>query len=405
MASPRFSIPGARGHQLAARIEEPQTTPRGWAIFAHCFTCGKDSAAAVRVSRALALAGIGVVRFDFAGLGGSEGEFADSTFAADVDDLISVAAAMADQGRAPSLIVGHSLGGAAALAAAADIASVRAVATIGAPASVDHLIRQFDPVAVQRIGQEGQADVLLAGRPFTIKREFLEDARQQDLASRIERLRKPLLVMHAPGDTVVGIDNATSIFLAARHPKSFVSLDDADHLLSRRADADYAASVIAAWASRYLPALEPDIPDISAGEGVLAEETGAGAYQLALSSGVHRLLADEPPSVGGLGTGLSPYELVSAGLAACTVMTIRMYARRKGLELHRVRTRVIHSKRTDLTPADLFTRHIELEGNLDEEQRKRLLEIADRCPVDLTLIRGSDVETVLMPAAAATAQH
>ncbi|ENE2732122.1 OsmC family protein [Stenotrophomonas maltophilia] len=396
MPSSRMTIRGARGIQLAARVEVPQATPRGWAIFAHCFTCGKDSAAAVRVSRALALAGIGVVRFDFAGLGGSEGQFADSSFASNVDDLIAVAQEMTAQGKAPSLLVGHSLGGAAALAAAAEIGSVRAVATIGAPASVEHLLRQFDPAAVTEITENGEAEVFLAGRPFTIRREFVEDARQQDLETRIARLGKPLLVMHAPGDTVVGIDNATRIFSAARHPKSFVSLDDANHLLSHRPDADYAAAVIAAWASRYLPMQEADIPDTAAVEGVTAEETGQGNYQLSISSGKHRLLADEPVSVGGLDSGLSPYELVSAGLAACTVMTMRMYANRKGLPLKRARIRVVHGKRPDRSPADVFTRQIHLQGELDESQRARLLEIADRCPVDLTLIRGADVETTLL---------
>ncbi|HGM6729080.1 TPA: alpha/beta fold hydrolase [Stenotrophomonas maltophilia] len=396
MPSPKLTIPGARGIRLAARIEAPQATPRGWAIFAHCFTCGKDSAAAVRVSRALALAGIGVVRFDFAGLGGSDGEFADSSFASNVDDLIAVARDMDAQGRAPSLLVGHSLGGAAALAAATEIDSVRAVATIGAPASVDHLLGQFGPAAITAIAEHGEAEVILAGRPFNIRREFVEDARQQDLETRIARLGKPLLVMHAPGDTVVGIDNATRIFSAARHPKSFISLDDANHLLSHRPDADYAAAVIAAWASRYLPTQRADIPDTVAIEGVTAQETGEGNYQLSISSGRHRLLADEPISVGGLDSGMSPYELVSAGLAACTVMTMRMYANRKGLPLKRARIRVVHSKRPDQSPADVFTRHIHLQGDLDDAQRARLLEIADRCPVDLTLIRGSDVETTLL---------
>lgn len=395
MPDQRFDFTGARGTVLSGRIERPQTTPRGWAIFAHCFTCGKDSLAAARIARALALNGIGVLRFDFAGLGGSQGEFADSTFAADVDDLIAAGHAITEAGHPPALLIGHSLGGAASLSAAAEMPSVKAVATIGAPADVKHILHQFNADSLAQIDAQGEAELLLGGRPFTVRKSFVDDARQQKLEERIAQMGKPLLVLHAPGDNVVEINNASRIFLAARHPKSFVSLDDANHLLTRRADSDYAASVIAAWATRYLPKLEEDIADTSHGEGVLAEETGAGLFQLKLSTGVHHLLADEPESVGGLASGLSPYELVSAGLAACTVMTLRMYARHKGIPLQRASTRVSHTKRTDQTAADLFTRSITLDGPLDDEQRQKLLAIADRCPVDLTLVRGSDVSTSL----------
>lgn len=395
MPSESFDFLGAHGNRLSGRIERPQSTPCGWAIFAHCFTCGKDSLAAVRITRALALSGIGVLRFDFAGLGASAGTFAESTFAADVDDLVAAGRAMADTGQAPSLLIGHSLGGAAVLAAAADVPTVRAVATIAAPASVAHVLHQFDPRALARIVGTGEGEVVLAGRPFTIRKSFLDDARQQNLEARIAGMHKPLLVMHAPGDKVVDIDNASRIFRAAHHPKGFVSLDDADHLLSRRVDSDYAAAVIAAWASRYLPALESDIPDTSHGEGIVARETGAGLFQLAMSGGKHRFLADEPESVGGLASGLSPFEFVSAGVAACTVMTLRVYARRKGIPLARASARVTHAKLADQTPADLFTRAITLEGPLDDDQRQKLLAIADRCPVDLTLVRGSDVRTIL----------
>lgn len=252
MQDEHFDFKGADGTDLSGRLECPRGTPRGWAIVAHCFTCGKDSLAAVQLANAFASGGLGVLRFDFAGLGGSDGCFADSTFAGDVDDLIAAGRAMAGAGRAPSLLVGHSLGGAAALAAAADMPTVRAVATIGAPSSVAHVLDQFDTEALARIEREGSAEVLLAGRPFTIRRTFIDDARQHDLEERIAHMRKPLLVMHAPADEVVGIDNATRIFRAARHPKSFVSLDDAGHLLTRRGDSAYAASVISAWAARYL---------------------------------------------------------------------------------------------------------------------------------------------------------
>lgn len=396
MASQSFEFESPKGYQLSGRIEQPETTPRGWAIFAHCFTCGKESLAAVRLARALALSGIGVLRFDFAGLGSSGGAFVEGGFAADVSDLVAAGAAMAAAGMTPSLLVGHSLGGAAVLAAAGDMPAIRAVATIAAPADVGHILNHFDPESLKHIEADGEAEVYLANRPFVVRKAFVDDARQQNLEARIADLRRPLLILHAPLDSTVGIENATRIFVAAKHPKSFVTLDDADHLLTRRADADYAATIIAAWASRYLPPIMEDLPQVEQAAGVVAEETGNGAFQLAMSSGRHRFLADEPEAVGGMGSGLSPYELVSAGLAACTTMTMRMYAQRKGYPLERARTVVAHSKRADETPADLFTRTITLEGPLDDEQREKILAIADRCPVDLTLVRGADVETSLV---------
>lgn len=401
MASRAFDFEGPRGYVLSGRIEQPETTPRGWAIFAHCFTCGKESLAAVRLARALALSGIGVLRFDFAGLGRSGGEFADGSFAADVGDLIAAGEAMAEAGFAPTLLVGHSLGGAAVLAAAGDMPAIKAVVTIAAPADVSHVLHQLHPVSLEQIEANGEAEILLAGRPFVIRKNFVDDARQHDLESRISQLHRPLLIMHAPLDATVGIDNASRIFAAAKHPKSFISLDGADHLLSRRADADFAAAMIAAWAARYLPPLVDDLPQIEEAVGVVAVETGKGTFQLAMRSGAHRFIADEPESVGGMGSGLSPYEFVAAALAACTTMTMRMYALRKGLPLERARTVVLHSKRSDVTPADLFTRTIALDGPLDQEQREKLLAIADRCPVDLTLVRGSDIQTRLAPGDAA----
>jgi putative redox protein len=253
MTSQTFDFQGPRGYRLAGRLEQPEGPARAWAILAHCFTCGKDHLAASRVARALATHGIGVLRFDFAGLGGSGGSFADATFAADVDDLVAAGRAMEAQGRAPALLVGHSLGGAAVLAAAGAMPGVRAVATLAAPFDVAHVLQQIDPASLQRVQTQGEAEVLLAGRPFLVRRSFVDDLRRHDQGARIAALRRPLLVMHAPGDTTVGIDHANRIFLAARHPKSFVSLDDADHLLTRRADADYAGAVIVAWSSRYLP--------------------------------------------------------------------------------------------------------------------------------------------------------
>ena len=255
MTAQSFEFDGPRGYRLAGRLELPDGEPHGWAILAHCFTCGKDSLAATRLARALAARGIGVLRFDFAGLGNSGGSFADTTFAADVADLVAAGNAMAKDGKPPSILVGHSLGGAAVLMAAGEMTGIRAVATLGAPFDASHVLHQFDPQSLQTIEAQGQAEVLLAGRPFVVRKSFVEDLARHDLASRIAQLRIPLLVLHSPMDATVGIENAARIFTVAKHPKSFISLDNADHLLTRRADADYAAAMISTWASRYLASL------------------------------------------------------------------------------------------------------------------------------------------------------
>lgn len=336
-----------------------------------------------------------MLRFDFAGIGESDKELGQEGFAADVDDLIAAAKAMASAGMLPTLLVGHSLGGAAALSAATKLPEIRAVATIAAPADVSHVLTQFDATGLGRIMKNGEAQVLISGRPFVIKRSFIDQIGQHDVEAQTAQLRRPLLVMHAPGDNVVGIEHASRIFIAAKHPKSFVSLDTADHLLTNANDANYAAQMIGAWVTRYLPPLVQESGQIEAAKGVSATETGSGTLQVAIRSGGHEIFADEPVSVGGLGSGLSPYELVSAGLAACTVMTMRLYANRKGLPLERAKVTVDHSKIAGMMPADRFTRTVVLEGPLDLNQRASLIAIADRCPVDLTLVRGSDVETRL----------
>ena len=401
-----FTFPGGGGSDLAGYLEAPEGTPRGWAIFAHCFTCGKDSRAAVYIARALSRAGIGVLRFDFAGTGIASPAEEAVSFASDVDDLRAAAEAMAAAGMPPALLVGHSLGGTAAIVAAAALPDVAAVVTIGAPADLQHILRVFRPGDLDAIASEGEASVEIAGRPFLIRRTFLETVERADIEKSIAALRRPVLVMHSPVDQVVGIEHASRIFVASRHPKSFVSLDTADHLLTDVDDANYASAMVAAWASRFLPPLAADLPQVEAAKGVVASETLAGKFQLTVRSGEHTLFADEPESVGGLGSGLSPYELVSAGLAACTVMTMRLYANRKGFPLERATTSVRHEKVADMMPPDRFTRTIVLDGPLSDDQRARILEIADRCPVDLTLVRGSDVQTELssggQPAGAAS---
>ncbi|HEY3695881.1 alpha/beta fold hydrolase [Phenylobacterium sp.] len=395
MPTEPFDFTGADGQRLSGRLERPEGGPaRAWALFAHCFTCSKTSVAASRISRALAALGVGVLRFDFTGLGESEGEFAASTFSGSVRDLHAARDAMAAAGTPPSLLIGHSLGGAAVLAAAGDMAGVAAVATLAAPFDVQQVTELFGADGLQAIEETGEAEVRLDGRPFMVRKAFIDDLRAQDQAERIGHLRRALLILHAPIDRTVDVENATRIFMAARHPKSFVSLDHADHLLTRPADAAYAAGVIAAWASRYLPDA-PAAAAAAADPGVVeVETTGAGKFQVRVKAGGATFLADEPVSMGGLASGPTPYELFSAGLGACTAMTLRLYAELKGWPLAGVKVGVTHSKAADRTPPDLFTREIELTGDLDPGQRARMMAIADRCPVHRTIEGGSKVETL-----------
>ncbi len=394
--SERITFIGGQGEELAARLDRPIRAPSAWALFAHCFSCSKDIFAASRISQRLAERGFGVVRFDFTGLGASDGDFANTNFSSNVDDLVAAAAHMASQGRAPSLLVGHSLGGAACLAAAARLPDAAAVVTLGAPSDAEHVKHNFID-AVPEIEARGEAQVSLAGRPFTIKQQFLEDISRQNIEAAAAGLRRALLVCHAPLDETVSIDNATRIFVAAKHPKSFVSLDDADHLLTKREHAAYAADIIAAWASRYTAAdaqSEPlALPDGKS--AVAVRETRDGAYHNEVRAGRHSLVADEPTSVGGDDDGPNPYEFLNIALAACTSMTLRMYADRKGMALSRVGVSVTHEKThaddcADCTEeqarnVDVFERAIEIEGDLTADERQRLMEIADRCPVHRTL--------------------
>jgi putative redox protein len=403
MSTQRFTFPGHAGDPLAARLDLPDGPHLATALFAHCFTCGKDIAAARRIAVRLAAMGIAVLRFDFTGLGHSDGEFANTTFTSNVGDLVRAAESLAQKGLAPSLMIGHSLGGAAVLKAAGEIASVKAVATIGAPFDPGHVTHNFSD-SLENIRQHGQAEVTLAGRRFAIGRDFVEDVSAAALEPAIAKLGKALLVMHAPRDATVGIDNATRIFTAAKHPKSFVTLDDADHLISRPRDAEYAADIIAAWAGRYLD-LKPPAPPPGAPEGIVrvSEADPDGFLQDVNSGPFHHAIADEPEAYGGTNRGMSPYGFLAAGLGACTSMTIRMYARRKGWSLTHVSVDVSHDKvhAQDAETAkevriDSFRREIRLEGDLDKDQRLRLMEIADKCPVHRTLEMGAKVETILL---------
>jgi len=401
MPAERFDFSNAMGERLAALLDCPIEEPRAYALFAHCFTCGKDIHAARRIAEGLTALGIAVLRFDFTGLGSSEGEFGNTTFSSNVADLIAAADALRRTRRAPAILIGHSLGGAAVLAAAADVAEARAVVTIAAPCDPTHVVGLFKD-RIGEIDTAGGIDVNLAGRPFRISRAFLDDVNQQRLRDRIGALHKALLVFHSPTDDIVGIENATYIFTAAKHPKSFVSLAGADHLLSRRSDATYVANVIRAWAERYLDVVDIG-RDLPSEAGVTVQETRAGRFQQEVRTGRHRFLADEPVDVGGLDSGPGPYDLVLAGLGACTSMTLRLYAERKAVPLDRVTVRLGHSRihavdcencETKEGMIDRIDRVITLAGDLNEEQRKRLIEIADKCPVHRTLTSEIDIRTV-----------
>jgi putative redox protein len=400
MGIERISFDGHSGVQLAARIDMPDGPHLATALFAHCFTCSKDIAAAKRISARLAGMGIAVLRFDFTGLGHSDGEFENTTFTSNVQDLLLAAEHLKSIGMAPQLLIGHSLGGAAILKAAPLIESAKAVVTIGAPFDPGHVTHNFNN-ALDEIQAKGVGEVILGGRSIRIGRDFVEDVSAESLASSIRSMNKSLLVLHAPMDDTVSIDNAAQIFQHAKHPKSFVTLCHADHLVTRAEDAEYVATVIAGWASKDLDLRAP-APPIGAPEGVVrvVEADPDGFLQDINAGPKHHVQADEPLAYGGTNRGMSPYGLLASGLGACTSMTIRMYARRKKWPLIRVWVDVTHNAMHAQdaggpSKIDCFKREIHLEGDLDEEQRQRLLEIADKCPVHKTLETGAKIKTVL----------
>lgn len=406
----RITFPGSQGEELAARLDLPPGPPKAFALFAHCFTCSKDVKAASRVANALTVAGFGVLRFDFTGLGSSDGEFANTNFTSNTDDILAAAAWLRSKHRAPQLLVGHSLGGAAVLAVAGDISEVRAVATIGAPADPTHVTGVFSE-SVDEIEAAGQATVQLAGRSFTIRKQFLDDLRNHAVTERVAASRKALLVLHSPIDNTVGVENAADIFAAARHPKSYVSLDGADHMLSDPVDAEFAATMIAGFANRYVVDESGAHAAPKATAPVVVAETTQGPFLNHVVVGQHRFLADEPPSIGGFDAGPAPYDFLGAALGACTSMTLRMYATHKKMALDRVIVEVSHGKvhaddcvecsENDLLVdrngmIDRFERVITIEGpDLSEDDRQKLLKIANRCPVHRTLETASAIATSL----------
>jgi len=410
MKKKRIEFEGSQGEKLAGLQELPDGNVTAYALFAHCFTCGKDIAAASRIARALTSRGIAVMRFDFTGLGSSDGDFANTNFSSNVEDLVLAANYLRDNWRAPDLLIGHSLGGTAVLKAAQQISETTGVVTIGAPADSSHVAKQF-ACDLKDIESQGEAEVSLAGRPFTIKRQFLDDINSHNM-EHISTLDKAILIMHSPVDNTVSIDQAEKIYKAAKHPKSFVSLDKADHLLSNKRDAEYVAETIAAWASRFTSSpervirstlqSESQLNDLPRGEVRVTERNG---FSQTVETDDHRWLADEPLSVGGNNLGPDPYEHVLAGLGACTSMTVRMYANRKKWTISELSVQLRHFRDhgrdcdrcdQDYPAIDVIERQITIKGDLEEHQIQRLMEIADRCPVHRTLSGKIAIETTLV---------
>ena len=391
----QFDFTNSSGETLSGRLEKPKSKIRAYALFAHCFTCSKDLVPASVISKQLTEHGIAVLRFDFTGLASSEGDFANTNFSSNVGDLIDAYRAIADQFEAPKLLIGHSLGGAAVLKAATKLPDVKAVVTIGAPSSVNHVAHLFED-DLETIKKEGEAKVHLAGRPFLIKKQFIDDIEETSVLEGIKSFKKSLLVLHSPIDNTVSVDHAANIFLAAKHPKSFVSLDTADHLLMNRDDAHYAAHTIGAWVARYLDSKKekaPARPVVGSGEVLVSNRPGKKFTHDIFTDSNH-IIADEPTSLQGANLGMSPYELLLASLGGCTAMTLRMYADRKEMSLDKVEVRLRHKKihatdcqecETQTGLLDQIDKEILIEGDLSPEQRTKLFEIAEKCPVNRTL--------------------
>lgn len=402
MKTEKIRFENRKGQILVGHLERPASgKPLATALLAHCFTCGKDLYAVRVLSRSLAKLGFAVLRFDFTGIGESEGDFSETSFATNVEDLQDAATYLANHYRPPQLYVGHSLGGPASVVAASKSSTCEALATIAAPFDPDHLETHF-PEVKQQTETQGEAEIEISGSSFTVRKAFFESLRQVDMQQVYRDLSASLMILHSPSDDVVGIDNAASIYRAARHPKNFISLDGANHLLANRKDAEFAGSMIAQWARRYVDVEESRRVNPQKRVGVW---TGREPYYTEIAAGNHALVADEPESVGGSDLGPTPYDLLVSGLGACTSMTLRMYADRKEWPLDEVQVHLDHQKihaddcqncETESGKVDYIERGVELEGDLTDEQRERLLEIADKCPVHRTLHGEIEVDTRLI---------
>lgn len=397
-------FPGANGLELAGRIDSPAAEPKGMVVFAHCFTCSKELVAVREISKALVELGFAVFSFDFTGLGSSDGDFANTNFSSNVEDLTAAIAFVEANYQNVDLVVGHSLGGAAVLYAHDACTHVKGIVTIGAPAEASHVEHLFSD-SLEEIEQKGSAEVSIGGRPFEIQKQFLDDLAMVTIADKLDSLDAALLVMHSPVDQVVGIENARDIFQRAKHPKSFVSLDDADHLLLDRKHARYAAQVIAAWSSRYVSDADAVSSDGYPSEGVVVTETGNGKFQNLVKTASNTFLMDEPTSVGGLDSGPTPYDLLGAALGGCTAMTLRMYSDHKGYDYGKISVVVTHDKVHAADCADctdevkesggsieVFKREISIEG-LPSDQIDNVLRLADKCPVHKTLHSEAHIST------------